>query len=69
MLLAEIQANFGLDPRFKHSGVTNWEVVLKHFVVNSEGKTDLDLRTRVLSGNQKTKEFANELENPAYLVG
>jgi hypothetical protein len=27
MLLAGIQANFGLDPRLKHSGVTSWDVV------------------------------------------
>jgi pyroglutamyl-peptidase len=27
MLLAGIQANFGLDPRLKHSGVTTWEVI------------------------------------------
>ena len=26
-LLAGIQANFGLDPRLKHSGVTSWDVV------------------------------------------
>jgi hypothetical protein len=26
MLLAGIQANFGLDPRLKHSGVTEWNV-------------------------------------------
>jgi hypothetical protein len=27
MLLAGIRANFGLDPRLKHSGVRSWDVV------------------------------------------
>jgi hypothetical protein len=27
MRLAGIQANFGLDPRLKQSGVTSWDVV------------------------------------------
>jgi len=29
MLLAGIQANFGLDPRLKHSGVTTWGKVIQ----------------------------------------
>jgi hypothetical protein len=29
MLLAGIQANFGLDPRLKHSGVTTWGKVIR----------------------------------------
>jgi hypothetical protein len=29
MLLAGIQANFGLDPRLKHSGVTIWGKVIQ----------------------------------------
>jgi hypothetical protein len=29
MLLAGIQANFGLDPRLKHSGVTTWRKVIR----------------------------------------
>jgi hypothetical protein len=29
MLLAGIQANLGLDPRLKHSGVTTWGKVIR----------------------------------------
>ena len=33
MLLAGIQANFGLDPRLKHSGVTTWGKVSEVFLI------------------------------------
>jgi hypothetical protein len=29
MFLAGIQANFGLDPRLKHSGVTTWGKIIR----------------------------------------
>jgi hypothetical protein len=33
MLLAGIQANFGLDPRLKHSGVTTWGKVIRGLLI------------------------------------
>jgi hypothetical protein len=33
MLLAGIQANFGLDPRLRHSGVTTWGKVSEVFLI------------------------------------
>src|SRR5215510_5944938 len=41
MLLAGIQAEFGLDPRSKHSGVTDWVVAipfLSHTAIFAEAR-------------------------------